>query len=189
MNSPFPSCPGSCSGRPGRTRPSRRFPALPLSRVQRIAFTTSRRKSSSAQLRWKWPPVKPNARPSSFALEGPRHRLDLALAALRVAGRARVVGRNRLENRRHALHVVDPTHAVIPLVANRERLHAARDRVLRQAANLGVPVRVDRIAGLVIAAEPALDRPGDVAVAGLDRVFDRVVDVDPARARGRVASG
>src|SRR5262249_30138785 len=31
--------------------------------VHRIAFTTTRRKFSSAQLPWKWPPVKPNPRP------------------------------------------------------------------------------------------------------------------------------
>ena len=72
-----------------------------------------------------------------------------------------LVGRNGREDRRDALHVVDEPHVVVPLVLDRKRLDAPRDRMVGKLLELGVPERVDRPERLEVSADPVLqaDRP------------------------------
>ena len=131
--------------------------------VQRMAFRTRVRKSGLPQFLWEWPPVKPKPRPPSGRSTAQARTSSRPLAST-MCGRARaatsctplrvcVVGLGH-EDRGDPLHLGAEADVVVPLVVDRERLDAAGDRVFGQALDLGRPVRVGRVAGLVVAAEP-----------------------------------
>ena len=64
------------------------------------------------------------------------------------------LGRNGGQNGRNPLHVIAESHVKIPLIMNREGLHAARDRMMRKLFILGSPGRVHRPIDLKSAAYP-----------------------------------
>ena len=68
---------------------------------------------------------------------------------------ARRVGRrHRGENRRHSLHPLAKAQVEIPFVPDLERLHAARDGVVGQFLEIGVPMRIHRPVDFKSAADP-----------------------------------
>ena len=146
--------------------------------VQRMALSTRRRKFVVAPVGVVVAAGEAEAAAAVGPLDGPGQHFGAALARdvlVRAPGRRRrslaglVVGLGD-EDRRHALHLGPEPDVEVPLVADRERLHAARDRVLGQALDVGVPVRVGREAGLVVAADPVEEPVAGLALGHLDGV-------------------
>ena len=71
-----------------------------------------------------------------------------------------------------AFHVGDETHVEIPFVADRKGLHAAGDGVIGEGFELGIPVRVDGVVWLKIAAHPLEKLVAVFALGGFDAVVE-----------------
>lgn len=78
------------------------------------------------------------------------------------------------DDRGNPLHFGAEAEVEIPLVADRERLDAAGDRVFGEAFDLGDPVGIGRVAGLVIAVEPVDEFVAGRPLGDLDRVMHAV---------------
>src|SRR5262249_1654546 len=96
---------------------------------------------------------------------------------LRLGGGARAVWRDGFQDRGHVFRFRRKADVEVPLILNLEWLDAASDGVLRQALEVGFPVRIDGETGLVIAAQPRQD----VIALGF-RILDGIVQVHEANA-------
>ena len=88
-------------------------------------------------------PIWPYSCPSQdfrHALARPNRRIATVWA---VGAVSRTVGRNRRQNRRHALHVIDKPHVVVPLVINGKRPDTPGDGMRGQLLEIGCPTRVN----------------------------------------------
>jgi len=152
--------------------------------LQRMPLTTTRRSFAasgastlSVQLPCQWPPVRPKPRPPPWrskaqAVVSERPGWAWVSGVVRVSS-----GGDGLQDRGDAEHALDPAHIVVPFVVDGECWHAVGDRVRGEGGVGGLPDRVDRVAGLVVAAEPGEDLGADRGV-----VVDGVMQVDEAGA-------
>src|SRR5271157_4136269 len=101
--------------------------------------------------------------------------LGLEDVLVRAAGRGRdtlprvVVGLG-YDDWRDAFYLGTKAHVEIPLVADGEGLHPRGDRVFWQRSDFGLPVRVGRVARLVIAAQPVQELVARLSLGHLDGV-------------------
>ena len=116
-----------------------------------MAFSTSFRKLSSAQFLVKMGACEPEASSAVRPLSAPGQdfRAALRLGDVGVFARCPLARESRRRDwprpdRGHALHLWVKPHVEVPLILDRERLHASRDRMVGQALYLGQPVWVDR---------------------------------------------
>src|SRR5262249_38066883 len=91
------------------------------------------------------------------ALESPRDDLFASRIVLGFGVSASVVWRSGLQDRRDVLQVRNEFHVVVPLIANLKRANAARDGMIGQRREIGVPMGIDGNLVEVIAAHPVKD--------------------------------
>src|SRR4051812_29414343 len=97
-------------------------------------------------------------------LDGPHHVLWLSFVLLNfristvgiecARPPARVLGRQRSQNRFYVLHAFRKAHMIIPLIIDFERHYATSDRVLRQRFEISRPGWIHRVIRLKITANP-----------------------------------
>src|ERR1043165_2138485 len=105
---------------------------------------------------------KTSAPAAAGTLRGPGHHHRLArfgphirIAFVRTVGpRQTVRWRCGYQDRSDPFHVFPEAHVVIPLIAEVERLDAARDGVVGNGAEMRLKYRVHRIIQLEVAADP-----------------------------------
>src|SRR5437899_1804285 len=86
------------------------------------------------------------------ALEGPGDDLAAARMLLRRRRAAHLIGWDRFQDRGYLLRFRREAEVEVPFVLNFKRLDAARDGVLRHGFEVGLPVRVGRVARFVVPA-------------------------------------
>ena len=97
-------------------------------------------------------------------------------------------GRQVTENRCNALHPIAKPHVVVPLIANRKRGNAPRDRMFREFCKIGSPNRIDRPVRFKIATGPIAKVVPDRTFGGLDSIVnaDHSGPLYPAGPRSRL---